>query len=154
MFSEVGFYHTSAKLYLDISVTFFALLPFLLMGAILLAKNKHYTLHKFAQVLLFILMLGIVLLFEVGMRLDGGFLNYSKNASIDIVPLSILLFMHVVLAIYALLYWAWFLYQSFSFKGDLEAFKSFHKAKGKKTFFLVTISSYSGFMIYILLFYS
>ena len=82
LFSE-GFLGTSAPFYLDFATLYFALLPFLLAFSIYLAAKKEYKKHFISQAIILGVTLVVVVIFEIGVRINGGFLEYSKNSNIS-----------------------------------------------------------------------
>ena len=75
---EAGFLGTKALIYMDIITIYFGLLPFLMASAIYMAIKKRYKLHYKMQLSIFIMTLIVVTLFEVGVRISGGFLRLCK----------------------------------------------------------------------------
>ena len=61
-----GFFGTRAPFFMDIVTLIVAVLPFLVMGAILLAKNRHYRAHAYTQISIFAVSVIVVSYFEYG----------------------------------------------------------------------------------------
>ena len=73
MFFSKGFLGTDAPLYMDIATIYFAILPFLLAFSIFYAVKKQYKKHFISQFIILSTTLYIVVLFEIGLRISGGF---------------------------------------------------------------------------------
>ena len=104
LFSK-GFLGTSAPFYLDFATVYFALLPFLLAFSIYLATKKEYKKHFISQAIILGVTLVVVVIFEIGVRIDGGFLEYSKNSNISYDFLLTFLIIHILIAIFAVGGW-------------------------------------------------
>lgn len=155
MFSIQGFLGTKALFFMDLVTIYFALLPFLLAFSIKQAIKKEYKKHFFSQTIILIFTLVIVLIFEVGVRLTGGFLEYAKSSSISYDFLVLFLIVHIIIAILAVAGWL-YLYISSYKQYKLSGFKSFkdsnHKKIAKAIFASLTLTSIMGVCIYLFLF--
>lgn len=155
MLFETGFLGTAAPLYLDVATIYFALLPFLLAGSIYLALRKQFVLHYRSQIAIFIISLIIVLFFEIGVRIDGGFLVYSQGSTLSMAFLSIFLGVHIAIAVMSVILWVIVLYTSlreFRSGMDMVEFARRHKKKSRTLFAGLTVTSIMGVMIYLFLF--
>ncbi len=83
MFTELGFFGSRAPLYIDLIAVVFLAFPLCLFFSIRFAIKKEIKKHFITQVLLFVLMLFSVVIFEVGMRLAGGFTLYLEASSVN-----------------------------------------------------------------------
>ena len=101
----LGFLETRAFFYMDIMVTFLASLPFLLGFSILFAMKGHFKLHKFTQTLFFLLTLLILGFFAYTVHYQQGFDFLLESSSINIQEASILLIIHIVIAIITIVLW-------------------------------------------------
>jgi putative membrane protein len=152
MVFEKGFLGTSAPIYLDITTIYFAILPFLLAFSIYFAIKKEYGKHFFSQAIILGLTLVIVVIFEICIRISGGFLEYSKYSNISFEFMIVFLTIHILIAIAAIGGWLFLFISSYkdyknnSFNGNK------HKKIGKAIFFALTISSIMGIFIYLFLF--
>jgi len=155
MFFDEGFLGTHAPLYLDMVTIYFALLPFVLGASIYTAIRKQFVLHYRSQMVIFFISLVMVLLFEIGVRIDGGFLAFAKQSSFSMTFLSIFLAIHILIAILSVILWVIVLYTSyreFHAETDREDFAHRHKRKTHLLFAGLTITSVMGVMIYLFLF--
>jgi len=155
LFSQVGFLGTKAPMYMDLITIYFALLPFLLAFSIYFAIKKNYKKHFFSQALILSITLLVVIIFEIGVRVSGGFLEYSKDTSISYTFMLTFLIIHIIIAIASISGWLYLFITSYlAYKKDkfrtIQSSK--HKKIGKAIFFSLTISSLMGICIYIFLF--
>ncbi len=112
-----GFLGTSASFMLDfVVVSLVAVVPLLLFSLYLVKIKKSYSLHKKLQIFLSIALGGVVGLFEVDMRLQGGFWAMAKNspyAESDF--LHRLLTVHLCFSISTVIFWAVTLFAALKF---------------------------------------
>lgn len=149
---EAGFLGTRALWFMDLVTLWFALLPFLMGAAIMVAKRKRYDLHQRAQTVLFAVTLGMVVLFEVGVRVSGGFAAYAEQSGVSYGALVTLLAVHILIAVAAVGMWAWLLIdalRSYRVSGEVAAK---HKTYGQAVYAGMSVTSFLGVMIYWLLF--
>jgi len=154
MFSQ-GFLGTRAPFFMDFVTLVVAILPLLVFGAIILAKKKLYRLHAFAQNLIFIVAVIVVGYFEYGVRVDGGFDAFIEGSGISHTYASIVLAVHILIAVTTLVYWVITLYQANKHfaANALPGVKSrSHKISAMKTFTGIVFTSFSGIWVYLLLF--
>jgi putative membrane protein len=144
---EVGFLGTKAPLFMDIVVIIVGLLPFLVGGAIFLAKKKMYKQHIFAQRLIFLVTLIVLVYFETGVRIVGGFNALMAHSSISHSYAFIVLVFHIAVAVGTLIVWGTTLYTA---KKQLVLKK--HKKAGIVSFIGVIATSLTGIWVYLLLF--
>ena len=121
-------------------------------GAIFLAIGKRYDAHRWAQTLLFAVTLGMVLLFEIGVRLSGGFAAYADQSGIPFGTLVTLLAIHILIAVAAVGLWAWLAVDSLRRVRAGGSVSPWHKQYGRTVFAGMSITSFLGVMIYWLLF--
>jgi putative membrane protein len=155
MFFEPGFFGTRAALYMDAVTLYFALLPLLVMGAIALAMRRQYAAHYLAQMGIFALTLVVVVVFEVGVRISGGFLEYVKSSEVHYGFMVTFLVLHILVAIATVAAWAYLIYaarRAYRADGpDAFAFTT-HKTLGRRVFAGILLTSVMGVSIYIFLF--
>lgn len=152
MVFEKGFLGTNAPIYLDITTIYFAILPFLLAFSIYFAIKKEYEKHFFSQAIILGLTLIIVVIFEICIRISGGFLEYSKYSNISFDFMLVFLTIHILIAIAAVGGWLFLFISSYKdYKNHLLDGKK-HKKIGKAIFTALTISSIMGVFIYLFLF--
>lgn len=151
LFSK-GFLGTSAPFYLDFATVYFAILPFLLAFSIYLAAKKEYKKHFISQAIILGVTLVVVVIFEIGVRIDGGFLEYSKNSNISYDFLLTFLIIHILIAIFAVGGWLYLFISTYKAYKNNSLDTKKHKKIGKAIFIALTISSIMGIFIYLFLF--
>ena len=151
LFSK-GFLGTTAPFYLDLATVYFAVLPFLLAFSIYFAIKKEYKKHFISQAIILSLTLLIVVIFEIGIRISGGFLEYSKYSNVSFDFMLVFLSVHILIAIAAVGGWLFLFISSYKdYKNNSFDGKK-HKKIGKAIFTALTISSIMGVFIYLFLF--
>ena len=149
---ESGFLGTRALWFMDVVTLWFGLLPFLMGGAVWMAMRKNYVAHKRFQTVLFAVTLAMVVLFEVGVRFSGGFAAYAEQSGVSFGSLVTLLAVHILIAVAAVGMWAWLLIDALRrYRQSGEAAPG-HKRNGWIVFAGMTLTSFFGVMIYLLLF--
>ena len=154
MFAE-GFLGTRAPFFMDFVTLIVALLPLLVYGSILLAKKKLYKMHALTQNIIFIVSVIVVGYFEYGVRVGGGFDAFMEGSGVSYTYSSIVLGLHILIAVVALLYWSATIFKANSqyINGLLPGERSpAHKLLALKTFLGIVFTSFSGIWVYLLLF--
>lgn len=153
MLFDPGFLGTKALLYMDVVTLYFATLPFLLMFSIYQAIRKNYTLHYKSQMLILAVTVVMVLIFETGVRLSGGFAEYAPRSPFSYDFLLIFLVVHIFIALMAVGGWVYLMIASYrSYRdGTLENSQK-HKKMGRWIFAALTLTSIMGCSIYVFLF--
>lgn len=149
---EAGFLGTRSLWFMDLVTLWFAVLPFLMALAIGYAVRKRFKTHMRFQTLLFIATLLMVVLFEVGVRMTGGFAAYAEQSSISFGALSVLLAVHILIAVIAVGGWSWLLIDSVRRYRSESGVAAEHKRYGKWVFAGMAVTSFLGVLIYLLLF--
>lgn len=153
MFFEPGFLSTKAPFYMDMVTLFFACLPFFLALSIYQAVKGRYTLHYKSQIAILIATVIMVLIFEIGVRITGGFVEYVKLSSISYDFLLLFLVIHIFIALMAVGGWIYLIITSYrSYKQTGQAGIQKHKYIGKWIFGALTLTSIMGCSIYLFLF--
>ena len=152
MFFSKGFLGTSAPLYMDIATIYFAILPFLLAFSIFYAVKKEYKKHFISQAIILSFTLYIVMLFEIGLRISGGFMEYCKYSNVSFDFMLIFLVIHIFIAIAAIAGWIFLFISSYKQykRNELNGMK--HKKIGKGIFAALTLTSIMGTCMYLFLF--
>ena len=152
MFFSQGFLGTTAPFYLDLATVYFAILPFLLAFSIYFAVKKEYKKHFISQAIILVTTLTIVVMFEIGVRISGGFLEYSKYSNVSFDFMLVFLTIHILIAIAAVGGWLFLFISSYKdYKNNSFDGKK-HRKIGKAIFVALTISSIMGICIYTFLF--
>ena len=152
---DVGFLSTKAPLFMDIVTLYFMILPILLFISIRFAINKKYLFHLKSQLAIFVFTILMIVVFEVGIRVMGGFGEFLKDSSVSYGFFIIYLITHILIAIMSVISWiailikSYLVYKENGFKSD---FFKIHKKYSKLIFLGLTITAYSGVGIYYMLF--
>ncbi len=152
---EKGFLGTSAPLFMDSVTLIIAVLPLFVYGAILLARAKKYKLHAVMQNIIYIVSVIVVVYFEYGVRIGGGFDAFMDGSDVAYGYALIVLLVHIVIATLTLLHWTKLIITgNYFFKKELlpgRASKA-HNLLAMKTFIGIIFTSFSGIWVYLLLF--
>lgn len=155
MFFEPGFLGTRAALYLDIVTLYFALLPFLLLYSIRFAMKGDFERHYKSQVAVFVTSVIMVLVFEVGVRLSGGFAEFVKESRFSYGFMVGFLAFHILISLAAVGGWVMLIYQSakkYKNEGRSAEFSAMHKKASRWVFAGIVATSLTGCMVYGFLF--
>jgi len=155
MYFSSGFLGTSAPFYMDAVTVYFAIFPILMAYTIYLAIKKRYKEHFVSQGILLVFTITLIVIFEIGLRITGGFLEYIKGNELSYTFVLSFLIIHIIIAIISVITWVYLFITSLKLykKNQLEEIKkSNHKKLGKLIFLGMTISSFMGVCIYIFLF--
>jgi len=150
-----GFLGTRAPLFMDIVSVIVAVLPFLIYGAISLAKIGNYSAHESVQKLLFIISVIVVGFFEYGVRMEGGYKNLMEGSSVSHDYLLYVLVFHIMISVTTLILWVTTLYRAKRYKKQsaLPGLSSqAHKKDGQRTFIGIILTMLTGAWVYALLF--
>ena len=150
-----GFLGTRAPFFMDVVTLIVAVLPLLVFGAILLARKKHYKLHMISQNLIFIVSLIVIVYFELGVRIGGGFDAFVSETGVSPTYALVVLVLHIFIAIMTLYFWILTLLRAnYSYaKQSLPGRGSnSHKLVAIKTMIGIILTSLTGIWVYLLLF--
>ncbi|PHS58512.1 MAG: hypothetical protein COB17_02765 [Sulfurimonas sp.] len=142
-----GFLGTRAPFFMDVVTLIVAILPLLIAGAISLARNKYYKAHAYVQVFIFAFSVIVLIYFEIGVRMAGGFNAFMEDSSVSYKYAFIVLIFHIIISVTTLIYWSKTI---FTVKKQLKA--GTHKKSGLKTFIGVVAISLTGIWVYLLMF--
>jgi len=152
---QSGFLGTRAPFFMDIVVIIVALLPFLIGLGVWFARLKYHKLHYFVQTILFVVTVVVLIYFEYGVKVGGGFKEYMKGSSIDLsFALSFLIF-HIIIATITMIIWARILRIAFSDRKRRTLpglYSKLHKKLGKLVAFFIFLTSITGVGVYGILF--
>ena len=152
---EAGFLGTKAPLFMDVVTLFFGILPVLVAASIFLAVKGRYKLHFESQLLVFLLALGMVVVFEIGVRMDGGFHAYMQKSSLAYGGAVAYLVIHILFALLTLVAWGITIYsatKAYREEGFGAPYFKQHKKRAKWVFLAICINSIMGIMMYPILF--
>ncbi|WP_428737551.1 DUF420 domain-containing protein [Sulfurimonas sp.] len=154
MFSS-GFLGTRAPLFMDVVTLIVAFLPLLIYTGIMFAKKGAYKLHAFAQNLIYVVSVIVVLYFEYGVRVGGGFDTFVSDAEVSYTYALFVLVFHIAIALSTFVYWTLTLFKAnIWFKHDAIPGKMSdnHKLMAIKSFVGIIFTSATGIWVYISLF--
>lgn len=152
---QPGFLGTRAPLFMDIVSVIVALLPFLIYGAISLAKKKNYSAHESVQKLLFVVSVIVVAFFEIGVRMEGGYKSLMEGSSVSHDYLLYVLIFHIIISVITLILWVKTLLGAKRYKRQSTLpglYSQAHKKDGQYTFIGIILTMLTGAWVYALLF--
>jgi len=152
---QSGFLGTRAPLFMDIVSVIVALLPLLILGAISLAKKKHYDAHERVQKLLFMITVIVVAFFEYGVRADGGYEHLMEGSSVGHHYFLYVLVFHIFISVATLVLWVMTLLAAKRYKKQRTLpglYTNSHKRDGQRTFIGIVLTMLTGGWVYALLF--
>jgi len=152
---EAGFLGTRAPFFMDVITIFFALMPFLVAASIYLAVKKRYVLHFQSQMAIFIMTMVMVVIFEIGVRVDGGFNAYMQESSLPYGGVLVYLVIHILIALLMVVGWGITIYSSykaFREEGISSTYFKEHKKRARWVFLAIIITSIMGTSMYPILF--
>ena len=150
-----GFLGTRAPLFMDIVSVIVFFLPFLIFGAISLAKKGNYRAHESMQKLLFMVSVIVVSFFEFGVRMEGGYKNLMEGSSVSHDYLLYVLIFHIIISVVTLILWVMTLYYAKRYKKQSTLpgiYSDTHKKDGQRTFIGIILTMLTGAWVYALLF--
>ena len=152
---EVGFLGTRAPFFMDLVTLFFGLLPFLVAGSIVLAVKNRPLLHIRSQVAIFIVTLIMVVIFEIGVRVDGGFNAYMTGSGVPYGWALLYLIVHIIVALLTVVAWGITIYSSYKAyreEGITSPYFAKHKKRARWIFLAIIVTSIMGCLMYPILF--
>lgn len=153
MFFEPGFLGTRAAFYMDLVTLYFAILPLLLGWSIRQAVVGNIPLHYRSQMVILALTIVMVLIFETGVRISGGFVEYVKFSAISYDFLLLFLVIHIFIALMAVGGWIYLMISSYRTYQSLGvSAMTQHRRMGRWIFAALTLTSVMGCSIYLFLF--
>lgn len=155
MFFEPGFLGTRAALYLDVVTLYFALLPFLLFYVIRLAVKGDVRGHYRGQFAVLFVSIFMVVVFEIGVRLSGGFAEFVRESRFPYDFMVGFLAFHILISLASVTGWVVLIYRSFKryrAEGNSAAFSVAHKRAARWVFAGIAATSLTGCMVYGFLF--
>jgi len=152
---EVGFLGTRAPLFMDVVTIFFALTPFLVGYSIFLAVKGKYALHLQTQLAVFVLAMVMVVVFEIGVRIDGGFNAYMHESSWSYNAVLIYLVAHILFALLTVVAWGITIYSAYKVyreEGWDSSYFKLHRKRARWVFLAICVNSIMGVSLYPILF--
>ena len=140
---------------MDVVTLYFAALPFLVAFSIYLAVQGRYQKHFRSQTTVFVLTLLMVVVFETGVRLDGGFNVYMQESSISYSGAVVYLIVHILFALMTMVAWGITIYSStkaYRQEGFGSDYFKAHKRRARWVFLAICINAVMGVLMYPILF--
>jgi len=142
---ESGFLGTNAPMYMDVITLYFGILPLLMGTAIYMAVKKRYELHKKMNLAIYAITLLVVVFFEVGVRLSGGFAYFIQDSNAQYAFLFTFLLFHILVAFVSVVAYSLLIYKTVTKLQN-------HRKFGILVYLGMTVTSITGVMIYYFLF--
>lgn len=146
-----GFLESRASFYIDVIISFLALLPILSGVSIVFAIRKHLKLHQITQFLLFFLTLIALSLFAYFVHCLYGFDTLVAKSSIDATKVSILLVVHVIVSILTFVIWLFALIYALSDRKRRAlpgVYSESHARTGKRVFKSIVLTALTSVALY------
>lgn len=144
---EAGFFGTRAPIFMDVVTLIVSLLPFLVAIAISFARNKHYKIHSYIQIIIFAFSVIVLSYFEYGVRVGGGFSAFMKESGVSYDYALMVLVFHIFISVITVILWA---IAIFGAKKLLQL--GVHRKMGLVVFGGVVLTSVTGIWVYFLMF--
>ncbi len=154
---EVGFLGTRSPLFMDILTLYFALVPFLVGSSIYFAVKRKLLWHIYSQNVIFMMTLVMVVFFEIGVRVDGGFNAYMQESSFSYEAVLVYLLIHILFAVVTMIAWGITIYSSykaFRTEGIHTSYFKKHRKRARWVFLAIVLNSILGVSMYPILFMS
>ena len=148
---QIGFISSKAPLFMDLSTIYYFFLPFLLFYSIRYAIKKEYKKHIISQGIIFVLSMIILILFEIGIRINGGFIDLIAESQLPYKPMMSFLVFHIIVAFSSTCCWCYLIVSSYNSYKKNNLIKH-HVMLGRFTFVGITATCFMGIVIYYLLF--
>lgn len=145
-----GFLGTRADLIVDIVMVASAALPFLMYGAIRFAKKGEYDRHKWAQIILFTVVILLVIGLEVDIRFGGLDQVIEQSHYYGTAVLTTIFIIHLIFAISSALLWLWLIIVSA--RRYPVHFRFPHKKYGILVFIDIVLTTITGWILYAMVF--
>ena len=142
-----GFFGTRAPFFMDMVTFIVSLLPLLVSVAIYFARKKSFKLHAFMQIFIYMFSIIVIVYFEYGVRLGGGFNYFIEGTHLSHNYIFIVLMFHIAVSIATTLIWSVTIFMT---KKQLST--RTHKKAGLYTFAGIVMTSLTGIWVYFLLF--
>lgn len=153
MFFEPGFLGTRAAFFMDLVTLYFAVLPILLGLSIRQAIIGNISFHYRSQIVILGLTVAMVILFELGVRITGGFSEYVKLSLLSYDFLLLFLAVHILIALMSVGGWIYLIISSYrTYLRHGKTAMGRHRRMGKWIFAAMTLTSAMGCSIYLFLF--
>jgi len=152
---QLGFLGTKAPFFVDITIIFMGLLPFLVAFAIWLAIKEYHSIHSKIQITLFLITLILLVYSIYNIYFVIGFNHYIQNSSINSNLVLYFSIFYIVIEVFTMIMW----YYTIKFaiadsqRRALPGLYSLsHKKSGRVSAFLIILTSIIYISLYSILF--
>ncbi len=145
-----GFLGTRADIIVDTVMLASTLLPFMLIVAIGYAQKGKYDVHKWLQIVLFVVVNVLVIALEVDIRIGGLDEVIAKSPYYGSTELLSIFIIHLIFAVSSTLLWFWLIIVST--KRYPVHFTFAHKKYGKIVFVDIVLTMLTGWGLYAMVF--
>jgi putative membrane protein len=129
------------------------LLPFLMGGAIVTAIKRKFDLHYRLQLAIFSVTLLVIVIFEVGVRISGGFSAFMQTSNANMTYMTIFLVVHILIALISVVLYSLVIYSAHrEYRLYKEPLIKNHKLLARVVFLGMSVTSMMGTAIYYFLF--
>lgn len=152
---EIGFLGTRAPLFMDVVTLFFMVVPFLVAYSVYMAIKRRYRAHFILQLFTFAMSMIMVVVFEIGVRIEGGFNAYMQESTLSYSAVLIYLIVHILFALLTVVAWGITIYSSlkaYREEGYQATYFKKHKKRARWVFLAIVINAILGTMMYPILF--
>ena len=152
---QTGFLGTRAPFFMDVVTLIVAVLPLLVFGAILFARKGFAKLHMISQNAIFAVSLVVIAYFEVGVRVGGGFDAFVSETGVSVTLAFWVLMVHILIAVATLYYWTLTIIganMQYAKKELPGRYSVGHRVVAIKATLGIIFTSFSGILVYVLLF--
>jgi putative membrane protein len=144
---EAGFFGTRAPLFMDLVTLIVSVLPFIVATAISFARNKHYSIHSYLQIVIFAFSVIVLSYFEYGVRVGGGFSAFMQESGVSYSYALMVLVAHIIISVITVVLWGTAIFRAKKFLQS-----GLHRKMGLITFGGVVLTSLTGIWVYFLMF--
>ncbi len=145
-----GFLGTRADIIIDTVMLASTLLPFMLIVAIGYAQKGKYDVHKWLQIVLFVVVNVLVIALEVDIRIGGLDEVIAKSPYYGSTELLSVFIIHLIVAVSSTLLWFWLIVVSS--KRYPVHFTFAHKKYGRIVFVDIVLTMLTGWGLYAMVF--
>ncbi|MEM7401339.1 MAG: DUF420 domain-containing protein [Pseudomonadota bacterium] len=147
-----GIFGTRANIFIDCSLIYFVLVPFIMFYSIRKSNQGRHHLHKKLQLMLLILMITFILVLELNIQLGETKKALAQSSFANTEFLKYFFIFHLIIALATFISWVFLSAISWSkFLNFLPGgFSVKHKIWGFSTYVGLCVTSLTGLVLYIL----
>ena len=155
MVSQGSFLGTRATFMIDTIISFFVILPIIIMISILFAKRDYIKIHQFLQISLLLITIGALVLFVYNIYYIEGFKSIIPKSSVGTKEAFIVLTLHITTAIITILIWSLTIFYALNDKKRRALpgiYSEQHKRAGRQVLLAIIMLSLTSLSIYFMLY--